>query len=164
MKAFLFGLFLCAVAFGSEIPIYVIVKGKVKEVLVKEGQKVKKGDLLLRIDPILYELEIQRLKAKEEEVSARLWKVERDFRRVEELFNRDLIAESRYEEQKIRYQQQKARVDQVIAQRRKFEVLASYTEIRSPASGKIKKILVREGSYVNGELIPHKVIILEISP
>src|SRR5262249_36172019 len=39
------------------------VSGQVVEVLAAEGQRVKKGDLLLRFDPTLKEIEVKRAEA-----------------------------------------------------------------------------------------------------
>jgi len=49
---------------AEEIPIYVIAKGKVEKLLVKKGQKVKKGQILLQISEELYSYELERLKGK----------------------------------------------------------------------------------------------------
>jgi len=149
-------------AFGAEIRVYTIVKGKVEKVYVKEGQVVRKGDLLMKIDPSLYEAERKRLLGKKKEIGARLWKVEKDYRRLEELFNRDLLAESRLENKKVEYDSLKARMEQVEGELMKVETLISYTEIRSPVNGKVKRILLPEGSYVNGTLQPQPVLIIRV--
>lgn len=148
-------------AFGVEVKVYAIVKGKVEKVYVREGQRVKKGDLLMKIDPSLYEAERKRLLGRKKEIWARLWKVEKDYRRLEELFNRDLLAESRLEVKKSEYESLKAQIEQVEGELMRVETLISYTEIRSPINGRVKKVLLPEGSYVNGTLQPHPVLIIQ---
>ena len=152
-----------AVLFALDIKVYAIVTGKVVKVHVKEGQKVRKGDLLMEIDPSLYIAERKRLLGKKEEIKARLWKAERDYRRLKELFERDLLAETRLEDQKIRYDTLAAQIKQVEGELMRVETLISYTRIYAPTDGVVKRILAPEGTYVNGRLQPQVVIILQSS-
>ena len=147
--------------FGVEIKVYAIVTGKVLKVHVREGQKVKKGDLLMEIDPSLYLAERERLLGKRDEIKARLWKAERDYKRLKELFERDLLAETRLEDQKIRYDTLAAQIRQVEGELMRVETLISYTKIYSPVDGIVVRILAPEGSYVNGRLQPQVVMILK---
>jgi len=148
------------VLLAQEIKVYAIVTGKVLKVYVKEGEKVRKGQLLMEIDPSLYLAERKRLLGKKAEIKARLWKAERDYRRLKELFDRDLLAETRLEDQKIRYDTLKAQIDQVDGELMRVETLISYTKIYAPVDGVIKRILAPEGSYVNGRLQPQVVILI----
>ncbi len=147
--------------FGVEIKVYAIVTGKVLKVHVREGQKVKKGDLLMEIDPSLYLAERERLLGRKDEIKARLWKAERDYKRFKELFERDLLAETRLEDQKIRYDTLAAQIRQVEGELMRVETLISYTKIYSPVDGIVVRILAPEGSYVNGRLQPQVVMILK---
>ncbi len=162
MRIFIFLLISLSFAFSQEIKVFAIVKGQVKKVYVKEGDTVKKGDLLMEIDPSLYIAEKERLINKKKELEARFWKIERDYMRLKELFERDLLAETRLEDQKIRYDTALAQIKQVESRIKKVDILISYTKIFAPVSGKIKAILTPEGSYVNGELIPQVVIVIEV--
>jgi len=81
---------------------------------------------------------------------------------LKELFERDLLAETRLEDQKIRYDTLKAQIQQVEGEIERVETLISYTVIVSPVEGRVVKILAPEGSYVNGELQPQAVILLKV--
>jgi HlyD family secretion protein len=79
------------------------VSGEIIELSVKEGQRVKKGDLLVKINPDIYVAGLNQAKAGyESSLAARasavanLEKAEADFKRNEELFNRKLLSESDY--------------------------------------------------------------------
>jgi len=74
---------------AEELEVYTVVTGKVVKVHVREGDRVRKGQLLMEIDPSLYRAELRSLMGKRKEVEAKLWKVERDYRRLRELFERD---------------------------------------------------------------------------
>ena len=155
-------IFFPLIVFSKEVKVFAIVKGKVEKVFVKEGQKVRKGEKLIKISEELYVYEIEKLKAQIKELERKLWKAERDYRRYEELFNRDLLAESVLENKRIDVEILKAQIESLMAQLNRLETLKSYTLISSPMNGIVKKVLVGEGSYVNGSLIPQVVIILEV--
>ncbi len=161
MRVLIVILALVSVCLAQDVAIHAVVIGKVKKVYVKEGQRVKKGQLLMEIDPALYLADERKLLGKKKELSARLWKVERDYFRLKELFERDLLAETRFEDQKIRYDTLKAQIDQVDGELERVKVLISYTKIHAPFSGRVKKVLVGEGGYVNGSLQPHAVLVIE---
>jgi HlyD family secretion protein len=79
------------------------VSGEITELAVKEGQRVKKGDLLLRIKPDFYLANLNQVKASYEsslaaktQAIANLEKAEADFKRNKELFDHKLLSESDY--------------------------------------------------------------------
>jgi len=146
---------------AEEIPIYVIVKGKVEKLFVKKGQKVKKEQILLQISEELYSYELERLKGKLRELEIQHWKAKRDYKRYKEMFERDLLAESILEDKEAELKIIKFRIEQIKSEIKKVETLKSYTKVKSPFSGIVKEILVGEGSFVNGELRPHKVLIIK---
>ncbi len=145
---------------AEELRVHAIVTGKVLKVHVKEGDRVRKGQLLVEIDPSLYEAELRTLLGRKREIEAKLWKVERDYRRLKELFERDLLAETRLEDQKIRYDTLRAKMEQIEGEIERVKVLISYTKISSPVDGKVRRILAPEGSYVNGGLTPQVVLVI----
>ncbi len=160
MKILALVLLIASLSFAEDIKVFAIVKGKVLKLHVKEGQRVKRGQLLMEIDPSLYLAQKKSLEGKKKEIEARLWKVERDYNRLKELFERDLLAETRLENQKISYDTLKAQIQQVEGEIERIDTLISYTKITAPISGRVKKLLVHEGSYVNGTFIPQVVILL----
>ena len=79
------------------------VSGEITELAVKEGQRVKKGDLLLRIKPDFYLANLNQVKASYEsslaaktQAIANLEKAEADYKRNKELFDHKLLSESDY--------------------------------------------------------------------
>ncbi len=153
---------LISVAFPVELKVYAVVVGKVAKVYVREGQKVSKGTLLMEIDPSLYVAKREILLGKRKEIEARLWKVERDYRRLKELFDRDLLAETRLEDKKVEYETLKAQLQQVDGELKRIDTLISYTKIVSPVGGEVVRILAPEGSYVNGKLTPQPVVTIKL--
>jgi HlyD family secretion protein len=77
------------------------VSGEIIELPVKEGQHVKKGDLLVKINPDIYIAALNQAKAGYESslaakasAEANLEKAQADYERNQELFNRHLLSES----------------------------------------------------------------------
>jgi HlyD family secretion protein len=85
----------------KEVHISPEVSGEITELPVKEGQPVKKGDLLLKIKPDFYIAGVNQAEANYESSiaakissAASLEKAEADFQRNQELFREKLISES----------------------------------------------------------------------
>ena len=84
-----------------QVHISAEVSGEITELHVKEGQRVKKGDLLLKIKPDFVLAALNQARANYQSslagkttAAANLEKAEADYKRNEELFNRKLISES----------------------------------------------------------------------
>lgn len=140
------------------------VSGEIIELPVKEGQAVKKGDLLVRIKPDLYTA--QRRQAEASYLSslssrslseANLRKAEQEFKRNEELFRANLISESVYVEYQTALEICKRQVESAGHQlevakaslARADEDLAK-TTIYSPLTGTVSKLNSELGERVVG--------------
>jgi HlyD family secretion protein len=84
-----------------EVHISPEVSGEITALPVKEGQLVKKGDLLVKINPDVYIAALNQARAgyesslaSQDSATANLEKAEADYKRNEELFNRKLISDS----------------------------------------------------------------------
>ena len=157
----LLNLLFVLVVFSQEVKVSAIVQGMVEKIYVKEGQRVEKGDVLLRIDPVLYTTQRDSLKAQLEAQKATLEKMERDFKRYEELFNRGLLSRSEYEDWKNKYEKELSHYQSLKAQVERLEKLIEYCTIKSPVRGVVRKILVREGVFVNGTVNPEHLLTIQ---
>jgi len=99
------------------------VSGEIIELPVKEGQKVKKGDLLLKINPDVYQAAVNQAKANydasvaaQATATAALEKAETDHVRNKNLFEHNLLSESDYIGFKVAQEQAKAQLDSAIDQ------------------------------------------------
>ena len=67
------------------VSIHAQVDGKLQDVFFKEGQRVKKGDVLAKIDPRLYQAALDQAKAHKAQDDAQLIAAEKDLARFQTL-------------------------------------------------------------------------------
>ena len=108
--------------------------GVVMEVLTEEGRYVKEGQPLARLDDERLRLELSR-------AEAALARLEQEYERNEELFQKSLISAVEYDRIKSDYETQKAARD--LAQ---LEV--TYATVRAPFSGIVSERLIKKGNMV----------------
>ena len=140
------------------------VSGEIIDLPVKEGQDVKKGDLLLKIKPDFYtanrnsaEANLKAVLANLELAQANGQKTEAELKRITELFEAKLVSESQYVEAKtacdVTVAQVKAATHQADVARAtlaRAEDELSKTTIRSPLTGTIRKLNSQLGERVVG--------------
>ncbi|HXT41911.1 MAG TPA: efflux RND transporter periplasmic adaptor subunit, partial [Candidatus Angelobacter sp.] len=140
------------------------VSGEIIDLPVKEGQAVKKGDLLVKINPDVYisnrksaEASYMSASASRDLAEANMKKAELEFKRNEELLRAKLVSESTFLEFKTGFDVAKAQYQSAIHQvdvanaslSRTVEELAK-TTIVSPLNGTISKLNSRLGERVVG--------------
>jgi HlyD family secretion protein len=140
------------------------VTGEIVELPVKEGDRVKKGSLLIKINAKQYladkesaEANLQAIKSTMAMRKAELDKIEGDYKRITELYNKKLSSDAEYQAAKSSYQSSqasyegaKANVLQSEAVLRRAEDQLSKTTILSPMDGTITKLNVELGERVLG--------------
>ena len=112
-------------------PIIPTVKGRVIEVPVQPDQPVKRGDVLFRLDPEPFQLEIDAL-------SARLDAAEKDLLRTESLIKKGSISQRTAD-------QSRALVDELRAKISDAKYNLGQTEVRAPADGHVTQLTLRPG-------------------
>jgi membrane fusion protein (multidrug efflux system) len=110
------------------------ITGVVLEIKAEEGEFVQAGTLLARVEPDRYRLEVQRNQAA-------LKRLETDFQRKKELFDRELVSAEDFERVSAEYEAQKAQVEL-------SKLDLKYTDIRAPISGYVSERMVRVGNLV----------------
>ena len=147
-----------------EIKLSSEVSGEIIELPVVEGQMVKKGDLLVRVNPDIYESIVNRSVASLETVRASLQQAEASLRESEEsykrnqiLFEKGVISKSDWD--KIVSTYEIAKANKQSAHYNVQSAMASLTESRdnlrkttifSPTDGTISKLDVELGERVVG--------------
>ena len=149
-----------------EIKISSEVSGEIIELPVKEGQMVKKGDLLVRINPDIYQSVVKRSAASLETVraslqqsSATLKEAEESYKRNKVLFDKGVISKSDWDKAVSAYEVAKAsresarfNVQSAMASVSEAQDNLKKTIIYSPTDGTISKLSVELGERVVGTM------------
>lgn len=147
-----------------EVIIRPDVSGEIIKLAVKEGDFVRKGDLLVRIRPDIYQAQIDNLnaalltqKARLEQTKATLIQAEAAHTRDKELFDKKVISEMDYIQSKSNWDSQKAslkaaeyQIQSAEAQLRQAKEELEQTVIRAPQDGTVTGLAIEEGERVLG--------------
>ena len=118
----------------AAVEIYPQTSGLVKQLNVEEGDRVKVGDTLLRIED-------QQLRIAVEEAQANYRYQQTGFKRTEAMFERSLISDQEFETNKYNFEQSRLRLE-----RARLEL--EYAEVIAPFSGVITERYVQVGARV----------------
>lgn len=118
----------------SQVQVFSQAKRLVRELLVEEGDQVKQGQLLLR-------LQDEEQRSAVNKVDSELSKARKEFERNQRLHEQELISDQQFADANFEFERlQIARKD--------AERELSYTEVRAPISGTITQRMVNLGDQV----------------
>jgi multidrug efflux pump subunit AcrA (membrane-fusion protein) len=124
------------------------VTGTVAEVAVREGQFVRAGDLLFRLDDRADRANVDKARAQLSRDRASLADLERQWQRAQDLRAQNFIAQSAADTVLAQLDGQRAAIDSDAAALRSAEVQLSYDTIVSPLAGRAGAISVYRGTLV----------------
>lgn len=130
------------------IDVIARVSGFLLKKYFKEGDFVKKGQLLFQIDPREYQLSVNNSRAAVNQYQALYTNAQQEWHRANALVKEDLISRSDVDSSLAARNQNKALLDSANQQLELAKVNLSYTSIRSPIDGRIGKVNITEGNYV----------------
>lgn len=139
------------------------VAGSVSEVVVREGQFVRRGDLLFRLDDRADRANLERARAQLLRDQATLADLNRQLTRAQELRAQNFIAQSAVDSVLAQVEAQRAAAAADQAAIRSSEVALSFDTITSPLSGRAGAVVVYRGSLVQPTGAP-MVTISQIDP
>ncbi|MEW6003871.1 MAG: efflux RND transporter periplasmic adaptor subunit [Stygiobacter sp.] len=156
-------------ATGKINPVYQVMisaeaTGEIVYLPIKEGDVVKKGQLLVRIKPDIYEAQrnnaaarLEQAKATLRSTEAQLNKVQSDYKRIQGLYDKKLASDSELETAKANYLQtlgsyesQKSLVAQSEAALKEATENLNKTYVYAPMDGTISKLNVELAQRVLG--------------
>jgi len=124
------------------------VSGLVTEVLVHDNQRVRKGDVLFKIDPDRFDLALRQAEAIVAGKQASMVQAGLDFQRYEKLTD-IAVSDQRRELAKATADEAKAAYDQAVADRDLAKLNLVRSEVRASVNGLITNIDLQPGAYVS---------------
>jgi RND family efflux transporter MFP subunit len=125
------------------------VDGNLTKILVKSGDAVKAGQLLMVIDPLKQIATVQAQQAAEQPLKATYDYNKVDLARQEQLYKDGIISKQAYDQAVQSYQNSKAALEAAGAQTTTQKEQLAYYEIRAPFAGVVGDIPVHLGDYVS---------------
>jgi len=132
-----------------EVEVHARVAGILKQRVYTEGAKVKAGDVLFRIDPIPFEIEVAQAQAQLQQAKSRLAQAESDAARSTQLFT-DRVGSAQAHDNSI-YAMEIAKAGVAVAEAalKTAEVNLGYTTVTAPIDGVTSLKLKSEGGLVD---------------
>jgi multidrug resistance efflux pump len=124
------------------------VSGLVTEVLVHDNQRVRKGDVLFRIDPDRFDLALRQAEAIVAGKQASLVQAQLDYQRYDRLTD-IAVSDQRRELAKATAEEAKAAYDQAVADRDLAKLNRVRSEVRASVNGLITNMDLQPGAYVS---------------
>jgi multidrug efflux system membrane fusion protein len=153
-----------AIAAKRDVPIYLIglgavqpilsvgihsqVDGKLQEVLFTEGQHIKKGDVIAKIDPRLFKAALDQAQAKKAQDEALLISAQKDLARFKALATKSFETQQNVDLQQGKVDQLVAMIDADDAAIETAQTQLDYTTITAPSDGRIGVRQVDPGNVV----------------
>jgi multidrug efflux system membrane fusion protein len=140
------------------------VEGKLLSIAFKEGQDVKKGDVLARIDPTTYQAQLDQAVAKKAQDEALLANAQLDLERYTRLAANNSITKQQADTQRATVAQLQAQVKVDQGAIDNTRAILAYTTITAPINGRTGIRLIDEGNIVRGSDATGIVTLTEIQP
>lgn len=168
MKQRIVGMTLASLCLGSmgslwasdKVELTTRVSGVVSEVLVKPGQRVKKGAVLLRLDRTVLQARLEETAAEQAHAQADAADAKRELERAQELFNRTVSSTSELEAAELRYTRAQAALSAANARRAIAQKNLSDAELRAPFNGVVSAVPGLPGTVVAADCQPKTLVIL----
>ena len=130
------------------IEIRPMINGYLKEIYINEGDHVKKGQLLFRIDNPQYDQEVLTAKASINSAVANVNSAKIEIDKVKPLVEKQIVSDFRLQSAELTLQTKEAALEQAKVALANAETNLSYTTLRSPQDGIIGMIPYKTGALV----------------
>lgn len=119
----------------------------------RDGQMVKKGDLLFTLDARPFERALEQAQAEHEQWQTRIANASKDVDRARPLVRQRILSEKTFDDRENTYEDARAAAKVAEARIKAAELDLSFTRITAPIDGRISRSAVSNGNYVVGNSV-----------
>ncbi len=141
--------YVAEIAAVQNVEIRAQVSGYLEKIFADEGQYVREGQLLFKINEAGYREELNRTKAIYRIAASEARSAEIELTNVTQLFRKNVVSSTELEIAKNKFASANAKVEEALANEEAAEHKLSYTHIRAPFNGFINRIPFKIGSLIN---------------
>jgi len=134
------------------------VAGEIVSLNVKEGQDVKKGQLLAQLDKVRYSAAVDQAKSYYKSALSAKEVAEKEFKRVEELYKNKNYSESQYDQAKAKFDQAEAGLEQAVASLEQAQDNLRKTTLVAPIDGTVIGLQKEQGEMALGSTFQADVV------
>ena len=143
-----------------EVKISAKVSGQIMKLGVKEGDVVKEGDFLVRLDQEEYTAAVEQASSNLNFAKAGYDKSFNEYERAKKLYKDDLISDAELEIARSTYKQAESTVEQANASLRQAKDYLAKTSINAPMDGIVTRLDKKEGEMAMGSQFTLDVIMV----
>lgn len=154
---------------GNAVPLVTVtvrpqVDGPLTAILFQEGQQVKKGDLLARIDPRPFAIQVHQTQAALARDQALAKNAKVNLTRYTALHEQGLATQEQLDDQRATADQLAGTIKSDEAQIENAQLQLAYTEVRSPVDGVTGVRQVDQGNVVHASDANGIVVVTQLDP
>ncbi len=124
------------------------VRGYLDEIDFKDGQEVKKGDLLFQIDPRPFKAELENAKGQKAQWEAKMARAQADVKRYEGLVPSGAASAQDLDKARAELGEAKAAISSSDAQIDRANLDLEFSTIKAPIDGQVGRALITKGNLV----------------
>jgi len=133
-----------------DVQISARISSEIRQILVEEGDYVKKGQLLVQLDRMRYVALVEQAESGVQSSQASLKKAQADYMRTKELFDQNLTTQADLDAAEANMQLAQSKLQQSQASLRQAQDDLDKTSLLAPINGTVTKLFKEQGEIAVG--------------